>query len=484
LKVLFYPLHATSFKKYLKIALAARETGLECIFLVTARRLHDQACELLDLNLEVWIEQINGHGTLEIRQVEDSRTLSNLGVYRRPEKQGLEAVVRDSSLFPKLKRFISTVFPKEVKNYLYFQRMQRRVEKEYANKLLQIKSFLNKVEPNKVVLCGDRHLQYEPVLISECVARHIPLVVPPVSVFDLPGQLAKQRANDIHGRYYIDGNYQCDLRGVFNGTETNSRAVSIYLPWVVNALSNMGILSQNPWVLGGSGHVDMLVSGDLPRDLLIASGVPEARVYVTGDFEFDELFACIENKELRRLELINKYHLDHKLRCVAVSLPQWLEHNFADEELHWSSIDHICSVVSTLNENVLISLHPKMNPTQYEPILAKYNLTRIMEPLADWLPICDVLIASQGSSTHLWAMITKIPILVIDWIGLQNDPFGISAGKTYVTEKEKLEGSVARLLGDAFMYDCLVNQQIKLRAGFIVDDNQLTLARIVKHLMR
>ena len=477
MRLLFYPLHRTSYPKHLEIALAARERN-QCAFLITNRSLYSEVSKLIEFGFEVWIEDASGTSMPMLTRVSNAALLSD-----SCEKTSTVLDRGKDTASVKIIRWMARLIPGQLKKYLYYRRLQRQSEMEYEAKLTQVVSLLDKSQPDKIILCGDRHLQYEPAMIKIGVDRSIPMIIPPVSVFSTPEQLAKSRVDKSGGAHLVNSYYKCDPRGCFSGKGTDNRNVSIYFPWVINALARKQLLSSNPWILGGSGNVDMLVSGNMVKDLLIEYGVPRSRVFVTGDAEYDDLIVSINRAKVKRQEVAYKYQLDSKKRMIAISLPQWWEHKLTDEEYHWSSIELICSTAARLNSNVLISLHPKMDPAQYESIINRHGLTKIDEPLSSWLPICDLLIASQGSSTHIWAMISKIPVLVIDWLGLDNNPFNIVLGKHIVLESDKFEQELDRLLNDSSYYDQLVFEQTTLSNQYLFKNGSISAKqRILEHI--
>jgi hypothetical protein len=465
MRLLFYPLHHTSFPKHLEIALALR-AKCHCIFLITNPNLHSELTQLLELGFEVWIENIS-----------DSSRPTLVSVSTAPQQSGNFETTTSTLLdrgkeviSAKVTRWIARLVPHQLRIYLYSHRLQRQVEKEYEAKLIQTAFLLDKCQPDKIVLCGDRNLQYEPAIIKIGVDRSIPMIVPPVSVFSTPKQLAESRANDSEGAFLVNNSYNCDPRGCFIGNETNGRTISVYFPWVVNALARKQMLSKNPWILGGSENVDMLVSGALVKDLLIEHGVPPARIFVTGDTSYDDLIAAINSIEVTRQEIVRKYQLDSSKKLIAISLPQWWEHKLTDEEFHWSSIEIICAAAARLDSNVLISLHPKMDSAKYELVMDRHGLSIIDEPLSSWLPVCDLLVASQGSSTQLWAMISSIPVLVIDWIGKGDNPYNIIRGKHVVFERDEFERDLKWILNNSAYREQLVREQIDQSRMFLSSD--------------
>ena len=101
-----------------------------------------------------------------------------------------------------------------------------------------------------------------------------------------------------------------------------------------------------------------------------------------------------------------------------MSLPPTFEHKILSWEEHWETVNIICQGLSEQDANVLVSLHPKMDMQNYQHLEQDYSLKIATQPLREVLAIADVFVASQGSSTLLWAILCNIPTIVCDWYGL------------------------------------------------------------------
>lgn len=90
-----------------------------------------------------------------------------------------------------------------------------------------------------------------------------------------------------------------------------------------------------------------------------------------------------------------------------------------------------------LNENILISLHPKMEKLKYKFLEEKYNSIIVEERLVNILPIADIFI-STFSSTVLWSVLCGIKTIVIDFYNLEYKMYDFLTSIAKVNEKEKL----------------------------------------------
>src|SRR6202023_599509 len=63
---------------------------------------------------------------------------------------------------------------------------------------------------------------------------------------------------------------------------------------------------------------------------------------------------------------------------------------------------------------VVVSLHPKSNPADYEPRIRAAGAVLAVQPLAEILVAADLFVAGAYSSTTRWAMAIGIPSVNLD----------------------------------------------------------------------
>ena len=101
-----------------------------------------------------------------------------------------------------------------------------------------------------------------------------------------------------------------------------------------------------------------------------------------------------------------------------MGLPQLAEHNYMSWEKHWYFQNKILSEISKLPFNIILSLHPKMSYSNYSFLEKKYPAIIAEENLSSLLPLSDIYIAVQGSTTIDWASMLSIPVIVMDFFDL------------------------------------------------------------------
>lgn len=98
--------------------------------------------------------------------------------------------------------------------------------------------------------------------------------------------------------------------------------------------------------------------------------------------------------------------------------------------------------------NVLISLHPRMDPAQYQFLEKEYHLPIARQRLAEILPAADLFLATF-SSTVLWAVLCRIPCLVVDFYNFGYNDFDFITGVEQVDRREEFAPRLAELLSPA-----------------------------------
>ena len=308
----------------------------------------------------------------------------------------------------------------KIKSSIFFTNALFREEKEYLLDLENKYTVLSKlVADNKIdvlLLNGDRHLGYEPIFLKIAKVNNIPSIVPYLVDFADKNRILtsepitkKINRNPLVSRYIIKSQEHLNYK-----IEENS----YYYPHpIANALKRFGVLSSNPYVMG-CGKVDILcLNNNYYKNLYIENGVTNKKIRVLGDISYDTLHARLTNKETIREEIIKKYALDNQKKIIVIGLPQLGEHDFLPWDQHWEEINFLVSSADSVKQNILISLHPKMDRNKYEFLEAKYCCKILEEKLVNVLPIADIFVAFY-SSTVVWSILCGIKTIVVDFYDL------------------------------------------------------------------
>ena len=317
----------------------------------------------------------------------------------------------------------------------------------YLKKKNKIRSIIESFSPDSVYLYGDRHDGHELAIIQISREKKIPIIVIPIAyaagIEDLLWY--RKRTDEILEAHDVTDimNFKKTYPSQWVYDESTGRDISYYPYWTVSARQAIDVLPENPWSIGGGRSDLVCVSGERERSRFLRNGVSYNKIRVTGGLEDDRIHSNFVLREKLRSRLTAKYFtVDNKILLVA--LPQLFEHEITTESEHWNLQLEICEAVTTLGWNVLVSLHPKMDKRKYAKMLKKYDFKILDEPLRDVISVADIFLVGQGSSTANWAVLCEVPLVIMDWYGLNYKMHDWINGKIVVKsihnfQKELLE---------------------------------------------
>jgi len=277
-----------------------------------------------------------------------------------------------------------------------------------------------RIKPDLVFFYGDRNLGAEPHLLKICNDYDVPSIILPIAFYSDTERLLKGFRVSVKGkkRHLVEPNSnfynrypdQC----LFNSK--NKEYISFYPDYMTLSLDDLNILPARPNVIGGGNSNYVCIESKRVSESLISEGVDSNKIIFTGSLDLEDIYSSYKNKKNIKEKLINKYSIgDDKI--VIISLPQLIEHKLVTTEIHWKVQNSLCSI-HDLECRVFLSLHPKMKLSNYINLREKYDVTILEEPLKTILPIADLFIVGQGSSTVEWSQYFKIPTIIADWYGL------------------------------------------------------------------
>jgi hypothetical protein len=158
-----------------------------------------------------------------------------------------------------------------------------------------------------------------------------------------------------------------------------------------------GVLSKNPWVMGGNNSALLCLNNKNLEQQYISEGVHKENITVTGSYKIVDDFIS-ESKSIE---------------VLGFALPQMFEHDILPWGEHISIIEELLAGLMLLEKEIIVFLHPKMDKIKYSYLESRYNC-KISTNRTD-LGIKDVdLYIATFSTTVLTATIFGIPSLVID----------------------------------------------------------------------
>lgn len=230
---------------------------------------------------------------------------------------------------------------------------------------------------------------------------------------------------DFKSSYMLRKNRIYDPR--FNKIENNLNKnvqygnKAFFRPYEANALAILGEFPTNPWVLGAGLSDLMLVESERERNRLISMGGNPKKYVVTGTASQDALYEKKLLKSITKDKLFKRYGLKSK-KLILIALPQYYEHGLCSKKQHFSIISDMCSKISELNAELILSLHPKMNIDDYRYLERQFSVKLIEEPLSDVIITADLFLATY-SSTIVWAVLCGIPTIIFDHLSMNYNDF-------------------------------------------------------------
>lgn len=291
--------------------------------------------------------------------------------------------------------------------------LQVNLVKDYQQKVQNTQRLFNDYSPTVLVASSDRILGYLCCLLNEAKSRNVKIILPPIAIISgskevVENRLKKQDANLLANDTGLDEEFPEQFFSASNG-----KLVSFYSVWMLKPLSDLGVLPQSPWRYGESFADVLLLDGELQKERCLNEGVDAEKMLIVGDTEFDELYDIwLEQKS-------DEKFIDPKKAVIA--LPQLFEHGLLGFEEQTELVNDICNGAASNNIECLISLHPKMSLARYKYLENIPGMKISQEPLRVILPQADIFIATNGSSTWLWAALCGIPTVLCDWSGLDYD---------------------------------------------------------------
>lgn len=320
---------------------------------------------------------------------------------------------------------------------------QRRVVRHYRGQVALAERLIDAIAPTVVLAFGDRHIDFELPVLTAAHRRGIRILLPYSTYSGVTGMVKIREIQSDYGRWRPFSLYR-----LYAGLRLRSQLRNGYFwqpPSILMALDELSMLTSNPWCMG-NGLAD-IVCVDNARTLerYAKEGVPRHKLRIIGDTAYDDLFVRFTERDGLRTRMINDGLIDAGRKTIVLALPQFAEQGLMDWPEHWREIEHLLAAVSACGQNVVVSLHPRVDPDDYRHLEGRYPLRLATEPLTDILPVADVFVA-VNSSTVFWSVLCGIPVVVLDYFGLDASLFSELASLVYVRDRNAVGKTVASAL--------------------------------------
>lgn len=390
--------------------------------------------------------------------------ISNRSIKQKVSTEFVQKIKNKTKVF--LWKFIPILF-----DNFYIRELIIRKKVNFYNKQLDVSlKVLEKIKPMALVIPGDREMGYEPAILKACRIIGIPsIVIPIASAASVEGGLVFRRNNNnckITNNHSLKNKYP--QQWVHDIVSNND--FLFYSKLNTIALDRVGMLPKNPWGVLGGGYSDvLLVSDEVAKETAISKGVSENKIKITGHYMHDELFHAMNNSSLKK-NVYKKYNFSPEKKLFIVGASNWYEAGLMSQKESMNENIFLFDLLSKLDCNVLVSLHPRQQRGDYENIVSKYkNLVVSDYPLSNIISVADLYVVQTGSSTISWAIMTHVPVLIDDHFDFKENFYRYLPGVVHKQSKEGFSVALNKFAKDeSFLIKAKLEQKkISRRYGIL-----------------
>ena len=340
----------------------------------------------------------------------------------------------------------------------------------YFYQFNQDKRFARKVlsenDVDCILLIGDRHAGIETALVRAGNRRGIPSLIVPFGFSDPESSIVYRQALDNWQKIYgVDSFLNRLVANTWpEWVYTYRGETMLWNPpaWLLAAWM-AGILPKNPWILGGGGAWCMAVESQYHQDIFRKQGIPAQKIFVSGKPRYDSSAQIWSRQPSEKAQMCRDLDIDIKNPLLVCAVHQSAEHGLLSWADHWAETDFLFAALAEIKSsvNVLLSLHPKSDFTQYTPRAQEYGLLIARDYQYDQLvPVCDIYLASFSSTVTL-AIACHKPTIVLDFYGHNYDIFDNMPGIVVCRQHDEFQAILSRVINNQDYYDQLVEGQAK-----------------------
>lgn len=303
-----------------------------------------------------------------------------------------------------------------------------------------------------VVIADDRSLGWDIGVVSAANRRGIKTVTVPFALSD-PEADWVHRINrtqfDLKRGSWLARYLKRRLAHTYaaNVCRKTGRELMFLTVGQVLALRACNALPVTPWAYGGGITDVAAVYGTSLMNKQIKLGVKSEKLVVTGQCSMDQLFKIREKREQLRTNLAKEMQINMDAPIIICAVPPYHELGLMLSARHWELTVSMVRDLRQTGANLVLSLHPRSQPSEYAEIAARYGAVIAKYPLIEILPIADLFVASH-SSTVRWAILLAIPILLLDDFNVGASGLFDSGGVFLANNRAGLRECTDRLLND------------------------------------
>ncbi len=174
------------------------------------------------------------------------------------------------------------------------------------------------------------------------------------------------------------------------------------------------MMEKDPWQKPSSQYSALFVECELSREMLLARHYESGNIVHVGKPLLDQVFANLTNEEYRR-QLYCDLGLADGEPFLLFNVEPSAEHRYASWDDHWVRFHALMDRLAQEQVNVILSLHPLCDPSNYRFVQEQYNFTLSEKyKIAELFPYCSLSVSYPCSTNHLASEFNK-PQLIYDF---------------------------------------------------------------------
>ncbi len=311
-----------------------------------------------------------------------------------------------------ISRIVNVVFSSSLAYFFRERRICHKLEK-YKEKALKL---LNDLKPDVVLSISDRTHDYiESSILWAANNCGVKVLLPYIAQYDKDAALHYRKTQDGKPLPELRPFWPFSVYKAISYTVLKERCYQglfFQAPYVLNAHRKSGTLSAYPWWIGNGNSDVVCVDSEHTARKYEENRVKRQKIVIAGHVSYDDVYRSHVESDAISRKLVRKYSLDKKKKLVLLSMPQYAEQGYVGWERHWEEIDSIVRNASASDGNLLLSIHPRSNVSDYLFLEDEYHCRIVDEPLSKIIGAADLFLASNSTTFH-WAVLCGIPSIAL-----------------------------------------------------------------------
>lgn len=291
-----------------------------------------------------------------------------------------------------------------------------RIAGRLARQQKLARALLERLKPDVVLSLSDRSHDYvEGAVLWAARSLGTPIVLPYVAQFDIDASVTYRSGADGKPLPELRPFAPFSLYKLWTYLRLRNQVyqgIFFQAPFILNAAKRCGTLSNYPWSIGNGLSDIACVDSEHTLEKYVENRVARNKIAIVGHVQFDRVFHSYKGRVSLRQRLFEKYDLIPGKAMLVLSVPQYAEQGYVPWPEHWRDIDSIIESVSKAEQNLLLSVHPRSDVSQYRYLAERYDCRILLEPLADVIGAADIFLASN-STTLVWSVLCGIPTVAL-----------------------------------------------------------------------